>query len=260
MNDTRPPALFVSHGAPTLPLEDAPARAFLSQLGATLGAPRGIVALSAHWETRQPMANASAAPETMHDFSGFPEALYRMRYPAPGDPALAQAVADRLSKAGFAAGTDDGRGIDHGVWVPLMLMYPQARVPVVQVSIQPHAGTAHHHRMGRALRALRDDGVLIFSSGSTTHNLRALDPRPNAQPPQWAEEFSAWIAAAVAAGDTAALLDYRDRAPHAALSHPTDEHLLPFFVALGAGTNDTGVRLHHSYTYGAIAMDVYRFD
>jgi len=260
MSDPRTPALFVSHGAPTLPLEDVPAREFLSQLGATVGTPRGIVAVSAHWETQEPAVNASAAPATIHDFSGFPDALYRLRYPVPGDPALARVVADRLSEAGFAAATETRRGIDHGVWVPLMLMYPQARVPVVQVSIQPQAGTGHHYRIGRALRVLRDDGVLVFTSGSTTHNLRALDPRPGAQPPQWAEAFSAWLNAAVAAGDTAALLDYRDRAPHAALAHPTDEHLLPFFVALGASTNDAGTRLHHSYTYGAITMDVYRFD
>lgn len=260
MSDARMPALFISHGAPTLPLEDVPARDFLRGLGEAMPKPRGVVAVSAHWETEAPTASAVTSPATIHDFSGFPEALYRLRYPAPGDPGLAHEVVRQLADAGIAAGASAERGLDHGAWVPLMLMYPQADVPVVQLSIQPHAGPEHHYRLGRALRGLRDDRVLVLASGSASHNLRALDPRRGAAPPAWVDEFVEWLAATAEAGDAEALIDYRRRAPHAVRNHPTDEHLLPLFVALGAGSEPRGKRLHHSYTYGAIAMDAYRFD
>ena len=250
------PTLFVSHGAPSLVAEQGPARDFLCALGAELPRPRAIVVVSAHWETVAPTVGGAAAFDTIHDFYGFPEPLYRLRYPASGDPTLAERVAALIDAAGFAGRIDARRGLDHGAWAPLMLMYPQADIPVVPLSIQSQAGAAHHYRLGEALAPLRDEGVLVLASGSATHNLRAIG---DGAPPAWAEAFSAWLAARLAAGDVNALLDYRRRAPEAVRTHPTDEHLLPLFVALGAAGGAAGERLHHSYTWGSIAMDAYRF-
>ncbi len=256
------PALFLSHGSPMMALEDGRARRFLASYAGALERPSAILIASAHWETATPRLTASAAPPTIHDFGGFPEALYRLRYPAPGDPALAQRAAALLRDAGFEAALDPQRGLDHGAWIPLQLLYPAADVPVVQLSLQPHLGAEHHYRMGVALRPLRDDGVLVIGSGSASHNLMALDRRAGdtATPPPWVDAFDQWVDEAVGAGDVAALLDWETRAPHAQHNHPSDEHFLPLFVALGAGVpGRPGTRIHHSHTYGALSMDAYAF-
>lgn len=256
------PALFVSHGAPTLPLEDSPARHFISRLGAELVPPKAILAISAHWETDKPAVSAAAQPETIHDFHGFPEALYRLRYPAPGSPELADRVAMLLRERGLTADIDPSRGLDHGAWTPLLLMYPQAELPVTQLSVQPRRDAAYHWRLGEALRPLREEGVLILASGSATHNLREF--RGNnaySEPAAWARAFGEWLASTLEHGRTEDLLDYRARAPEAVRNHPTDEHLLPLFVAAGAGTpGERPKRIHSSYAYGVIGMDAYRFD
>ena len=148
------PALFISHGSPMLALEPSPARDFLAGLGATLPRPRAILVASAHWETAQPEASAPAINETIHDFYGFPPALFAMRYPAPGDPVVAQRAAGMLRAAGFDAEIDPARGLDHGAWVPLSLMYPAHDIPVLQLSIQTPLGPQHHLRLGRAVQAL----------------------------------------------------------------------------------------------------------
>jgi 4,5-DOPA dioxygenase extradiol len=256
------PALFISHGSPMLVLEDGRARRFLTSYAAELERPAAILVASAHWETAEPRLTASAAPPTIHDFGGFPDALHRMRYPAPGDPGLAARACALLRAAGFAAATDPARGLDHGAWVPLSLLYPAADIPVIQLSLQTHRGPEHHYRLGAALRPLRDDGVLIVGSGSLTHNLMALRRQAGdrAPPPPWVSAFDQWVADAVAAGDSAALLAWEERAPHARDNHPSDEHFLPLFVALGAGAPDgRGRRIHHSHTYAALAMDAYAF-
>ena len=244
-------------------LEDGHARRFLTGYAAELGPrPRAILVASAHWETAEPRLTASPAPETIHDFGGFPDALHRMRYPAPGDPALARRACDLLGAAGFPAALDPRRGLDHGTWVPLSLIYPAADIPVVQLSLQTHLGAEHHYRMGVALRPLRDEGVLIVGSGSLTHNLMALrrDGGDHLAPPAWVSAFDQWVADAVAARDVAALLAWERQAPYAQQNHPSDEHFLPLFVALGAGAPEaSGVRIHHSHTYGALAMDAYAF-
>jgi 4,5-DOPA dioxygenase extradiol len=157
------PALFISHGAPTLPLEDSPARRFIEGLGNDLPKPRAILAVSAHWETARPTVSAVERPETIHDFSGFPQALYRLRYPAPGAPDLAQRVVGLLGAKRIVADIDRTRGLDHGAWTPLILMYPQADIPVTQLSIQPDQGPEYHWRIGEALRPLRDEGVLVVA-------------------------------------------------------------------------------------------------
>gem|GEM_PF-78978 len=188
------PSLFLSHGAPTLPLTDTPARTFLQQLGGTLARPKAILVISAHWETAVPTVNVVDRNETIHDFGGFPRALYNLRYPAPGSPPVAARVADLLRAADLECNTDRKRGLDHGAWVPLLLMYPQADIPVLQLSVQPHLGPEHHLRVGRALAALRQEGVLIIGSGSFTHDLSEFRGHdPNDPAPAWVNDFADWV-------------------------------------------------------------------
>ncbi|MEX6725314.1 dioxygenase family protein [Parapedomonas caeni] len=260
------PTLFLSHGAPDLVLTPAPARAFLSGLGTTLVRPRAILVVSAHWMTDSPAVAATARPATIHDFHGFPEPLYRLRYPAPGDPALAGEIASLLAAAGLPAALDADWGLDHGAWVPLLLMYPQADLPVLQLAIQPHRDPRHHFALGRAIARLREENVLVLASGSMTHNLRIIDRRGiDAPEADWARAFADWMAERLTTGDIEAVLDYRARAPFAVQAHPYDDHLLPLFTALGAATGADGTppratRLHASVTYGTLRMDALRFD
>jgi 4,5-DOPA dioxygenase extradiol len=256
------PALFVSHGAPTLPLEDSPARHFLEGLGKALPRPRAILAISAHWNTERPAVSLAKRPETIHDFHGFPKELYRLRYPAPGAPDMAGRAADLLEARGYRVTRDPDRGLDHGAWTPLILMYPEADIPVTQLSVQPEEGAAHHWSVGEALRPLRDADVLILGSGSATHNLGEFGRfRPGDPPAVWATQFGEWLAEVLETRRDPELVDYRKRAPNAERNHPTEEHLLPLFVAAGAATPGTPAkRIHSSYAYGVIGMDAYRFD
>lgn len=256
------PSIFLSHGAPTLPLTHAPARDFLSHLGRSLGKPAAILVASAHWETPSPTITAAAVNETIHDFYGFPPALYRLRYPAPGSVELAEQVSDLLCAEGIASALDRTRGLDHGAWVPLSLMYPEADIPVAQISIQAHLGPAHHLQVGRALASLRRRGVLIVGSGSFTHDLsrfRGAAAIEDAEPPDVAA-FAGWMADALAEPRVCDLLMYRRRAPFAVENHPSEEHILPLFVALGAAGPEPRVEtLHQSTTYGILRMDAYAF-
>jgi len=250
------PALFVSHGAPTLPFENVPARQFLIDLGRDLPRPRRIVIISAHWETATPQITAATRNSTIHDFYGFPKALYDLRYEPPGDPAAAADLAKHLAAAGFAASLDAVRGLDHGAWVPLMLMYPQADIPVLQLSIQPQLGVAHHLALGQALRSLRGD-TLILASGGYVHNLRALDWHGGAEP-DWSARFAAAMDEALMVRRDDTLIGYRSQLPESVRAHPSEDHILPLFVAYGAG--ETTRRLHASATYGSLRMDAYAFD
>jgi len=255
------PAIFLSHGAPTLPLVDAPARDFLAGLGASLPRPTAIVVISAHWETAAPMVNSVAKNETIHDFYGFPKALYEMSYPAPGDAALAERISDLLCAAGLQSSVDTKRGLDHGAWVPLLLAYPGADIPVLQVSVQSHLGPAHHHQLGRALAPLRAEGVLIIGSGSFTHDLRRFRGQAmDAPATPDVIAFADWMDKALREERVSDLLTYRSRAPHAADEHPTEEHLLPLFAAMGAGGEGAkATRLHQSAMYSILRMDAYAF-
>lgn len=255
------PALFVSHGAPTLALQDGPAHRFLQGALDAVAKPTGIVVVSAHWESRTPLLSTAEKPETIYDFGGFDPRLRTIRYGAPGAPELARQAAELLRKAGFAADLDRDRGLDHGAWVPMFLMRPQADIPVTQLSIQPHLDAAHHYAVGKALRSLRSQGVLILASGSLTHNLYEFFGRPvDGAPAAWAATFADWVGEQAARRDRAALLDMQDRAPQFARNHPSDEHLLPFFVGLGAGGDAGDIeRLHASFTHGVLAMDAYAF-
>jgi 4,5-DOPA dioxygenase extradiol len=257
----RLPSLFLSHGAPTLALEDGPAHRFLKALGGEIGRPEAILMASAHWQSDGPVLGMAERPETIHDFYGFPPTLYEIGYPAPGAPQVARRAAAALEAAGVAATTDPDRGLDHGAWVPLMLMYPEADIPVAQVSLQTPLGPGHHLALGEALAPLRDEGVLLVGSGGFTHNLAEFRGQaPDSPAPDWVSEFAEWMAAAIDDHRRADLLAYRDRAPHGARNHPSEEHLLPLFVALGAGGSGARARrLHASITYGVLAMDAFAF-
>jgi 4,5-DOPA dioxygenase extradiol len=254
------PAVFVSHGAPTLAIEQNDTVEFLKRFGEELGRPEAILCVSAHWNTEAPEVSGAETPETIHDFGGFPAELYRMRYPAPGAPNLAGRVCDLLDGAGLPCTISPRRGLDHGAWVPLKLIYPEAEVPVTQLSVQPEMGTAHHFRLGRALAPLRDEGVLIIATGSATHNLSLIGR--GEVPPEWAKEFDEWLYRKITDGALEELLDYRRLAPHATVAHPTEEHLLPLFVALGAGSEGPRARgrsLHRGWTWGSLSMAAYGF-
>ncbi len=255
------PSLFISHGAPTLPLSPSPAREFLAGLGRVLPRPRAILAVSAHWETPTPAVNEVAVNDTIHDFYGFPRALYDIRYPAPGGRELAERVRALLGAKGVTVGVDPTRGLDHGAWVPLLLMYPEADIPVVQLSVQTNLGPAHHLALGRALAPLLAEEVLVLGSGSFTHDLsRFRYHRPDDPSPPDVAAFADWFDEGLRAARVEQLLDYRRQAPYAVQNHPTEEHLLPVFVALGAaGAEPTAERLHSSAAFGVIRMDAYAF-
>ena len=257
------PTLFLSHGSPMLAIRPSPARAFLADLGTSLPRPEAIVLVSAHWESLGgPAVSTAAAPDTIHDFGGFPQALFDIRYPAPGAPKLAARIAALLESEGLAVKTSATRGLDHGAWVPLSLMYPEAGIPVTQLSLMRGATPEAHHRMGQSLRALRDEGVLVIGSGSMTHNLHEFRGQDlDAAAPGWVSEFNRWMQTRLEAGDAGALLDYRAQAPSAARNHPTEEHIAPLFVAMGAaGAQAQARRIHGSFEHSVLSMDAYIFD
>ncbi|WP_079227019.1 DODA-type extradiol aromatic ring-opening family dioxygenase [Pseudomonas putida] len=253
------PSLFISHGSPMLALQPGASGPALAGLANALPRPKAIVVVSAHWESRELLVTSGAQPETWHDFYGFPPALYAVQYPAPGEPALASQVSELLNAAGLPARLDAQRPFDHGAWVPLSLMYPDAGLPVIQVSLPSQMGPALQIKVGQALAGLRREGILLIGSGSITHNLGELDwhAGPDVIEP-WALAFRDWVVERLKADDQAALLDYRKQAPFAARNHPSDEHLLPLFFALGAG--DRFGIVHQGFTLGALGMDIYGFD
>ncbi|HZS69913.1 MAG TPA: class III extradiol ring-cleavage dioxygenase [Burkholderiales bacterium] len=259
---TRLPSIFVSHGAPTLALRPREVGPALRQVALALPAPSAILVVSPHWTSARPIVSGAPQMSAIHDFGPFDPALFDLRYEPPGAPLVARRVAERLSAAGRPTRIDERRGLDHGAWVPLQLMYPHADVPAFQLSLQPGEAPKRQFELGRLLAPLADEGVLLVFSGSFTHNLYEFDPsRPDedgAEP--YVEEFRAWVLERLSANDVPALLDYRRRAPFAERAHPTDEHLLPLFAALGAAP-DSGI-LHHpvrSTTYGVLAMDAFVF-
>jgi 4,5-DOPA dioxygenase extradiol len=255
-----PPALFVSHGAPTFALDPGLLGPKLKQLGERLPDLAALAVVSAHWQTDAVRVMQTAAPETLHDFGGFPEALYRLRYPAPGAPSHASDTVALLKAAGIEASLDDRRGLDHGAWVPLLYLLPKAQVPVYQVSMPFDLDARGALRLGKALKSLRQRGVLVMGSGSLTHNLGEIGlSDPNAT--RYAAEFTAWIRAHIEKRDLQALAEYRRRAPHAERAHPTEEHFLPLLVALGAsGDGDAVTVLDGGMTYGVLSMESYVFE
>jgi len=270
MNTHALPPLFLSHGSPMTALEPGAAGAFFERLGPALvalggGRPKAILAVSAHTLTREPVLLAAARHDTVHDFGGFPDALYQLRYDSPGSPVLAQRVATLLRGAGLPVHVVPEGGLDHGIWSPLRFTFPEADIPVLPLGFPPDWSPARLFALGQALAPLADEGVLVMGTGSITHNLRLLfgATRPPLDAPEIpaSAAFRQWFAQHTAAADWPALLDYRARAPHAVEMHPTDEHLLPFYVAAGAasGTAPASARIHDSLTYGCLGMDAYAF-
>lgn len=255
------PALFVSHGSPMIVLDQSPTRVFLESYAAALPRPKAILVVTAHFEAAQPTLTAAERPPMIYDFGGFPDALYRMLYPAPGAPAVAMRAAELLQQAGFAPRTDATRGFDHGTWTPLKLLYPQADIPVVQLSVDPRRDAHWHFELGEALAPLRDDGVLILGSGSLTHDLSAFFGRRGTggpSPKDYAEAFAAWMAEKIEAGRIDDVLEWAVIAPEALRNHPTPEHILPLFVALGAG-GPKRRRVHQAMDHDVLSMDAYVF-
>jgi 4,5-DOPA dioxygenase extradiol len=255
------PALFVSHGSPMILFEPSPARDFLAGLASHVARPDAILIISAHHDRAEAVVTSGRDLATIHDFGGFPQILFDLRYPAKGDPALADEVVRLLAQAGQRVSRDPARGLDHGAWVPLMLGWPEAAIPIVQLSISSAHPPQWHHRIGQAIAPLRARNVLIIGSGSLTHNLRALvaEGRDHDAPvPDWVSGFADWVKDRFDAGDTDAVLDAVARGPNGRANHPTMDHILPLFTAMGAG-GMPAQRLHHSYTYGVLAMDAYRF-
>lgn len=245
-----------------LAVEDGPAHRFLASWNMLADRPKVILVISAHWEQRGgPAVSITEHPGTIHDFGGFPRELYEIQYAAPGAPEVAEQTVKLLRDAGYDVKVSSSRGLDHGAWVPLRLMYPAADIPVFQVSLISGAGPAEHYRLGAALQSLRAQGVLIMGSGSLTHNLyEFMGHRLDDAAPHWVTDFENWMADALTAGRVTDLMDYRKLAPHAERNHPTEDHLLPLFVALGAaGEQAVASRIHASHTYGILAMDAYAF-
>jgi 4,5-DOPA dioxygenase extradiol len=252
---TTAPLLFVSHGAPTFALEPGLLGPQLQALGAQLEGVRAVLVVSPHWQTRGVGVSTAAAPETIHDFGGFPAALYTLSYPAAGAPEIAAQAAQLLSDAGFATGLVAQRGLDHGAWVPLYHLLPKAQLPVFQVSMPFDLDTEQALKLGRALAPLRAQGVLILASGSMTHNLREFRQGVT-QPAAYVQEFSNWVRSAVLANAVQPMLQYRREAPHAERAHPSEEHFLPLLVAMGAQLEGDAARLiDGGIEHGMLSMD-----
>jgi 4,5-DOPA dioxygenase extradiol len=249
------PALFVSHGAPTAALEDDAYARALGAWARKRPRPRAVVVLSAHAEASGPVrVNAARQPGLIYDFFGFPPALYDLRYPAPGAPDLAHEIASLCADAGLEPVLDARRGWDHGVWVPLRLLYPEADVPIVELSLPVPRTPELLLQMGEVLAPLRDRGALLFGSGGIVHNLRRI--RVDAEAPEpWAAEFGAWVDERLSRLDVEALREYRTRAPHAELAVPTSEHFDPLFFVLGArNARDQVEDVFSGIRYGSLSL------
>lgn len=249
--------MFVSHGAPTLAIEPGKTGQMLAQVAASLPKPDAILVVSAHWDTRVPTVSLAVQPETIHDFAGFPPAMYAKQYPAPGAPVLAQQVVALLQAQAIPVSVHPQRGLDHGAWVPLMLMYPDADIPVTQLSIQSRSTPAEQFALGKALHGLHQQNVLILASGAITHNLsdfftgdREAAPLPYVLP------FADWMAECIQTEQWARMLNYRAECPQARQAHPSEDHLMPLFVAAGSAEGKA-VRFTPENTYGILAMDTY---
>ena len=267
MHQEKMPTLFISHGGPNIITDPSEARDYLESLSTRFEKPKAIVIASAHFEVDDVAAVvADPAPGMIYDFGGFAPELYQMVYPAPGEPELAERVATMLAQAGIKAGIAQKRGYDHGTWTPLKLAFPDADIPIVQVSIDPGQDAHYHYALGKALSPLREEGVLVIGSGHITHNLRAVfgvmrgGAKPDPAMVEAVSSFTDWFADTFEKGDREAILDWKDVAPHAKENHPTDEHLMPIFFAYGAaGEGAEAERVHASRQFGFFAFDSWMF-
>lgn len=252
------PGLFISHGSPMLALEPEQIGPALHRLSINLPQPKAIVVMSAHWESDTLEVSTATRPETWHDFRGFPKELYQIRYPAAGEPELAERIIHLLQEAHLDAHANAIRPRDHGVWMPLLHLYPDADVPVVQISLPMKMTAQQIYQVGQVLAPLRDEQILLVGSGSITHNLAELSwADESAETPEWASTFRNWVVNHLANDDFDAVLAWQD-APYVRRNHPTLEHLAPLFFAMGTGPRFSVV--HSSFSLGALGMDLYRFD
>lgn len=254
------PVLFISHGAPTFALEPGLLGPALNILGQQLSGAKtvkAVLVVSPHWQTRNVTVMTTSSPETVHDFGGFPTALYDLQYPVAGHPKLAAEVSRLLDQAGRVVKVDERRGLDHGAWVPLRHLLPNADIPVFQVSMPMDLDTDSAFKLGKALAPIRESGVMIVASGSMTHNLYEFR-HSGATVQDYAIAFTHWIRQAVTNHDIEGLLDYRQRAPHAVRAHPTEEHFLPLLVALGARSDDETTQvIDAGVANGVLSMESY---
>lgn len=255
------PSIFISHGSPQIIMDKSSAHDFLADLQATTGQPDYIIVVSAHWETNGLKITGSDAPRTIHDFGGFDPSLHRMVYPAPGNPQLAANIQAALQKVGLQIIVDTLRGLDHGAWIPLKLAYPSANIPVLQISIPKESTPSDMYGIGKAIAPLLGHNGLLIGSGSFTHNLYEFKGQNlDAIPEKWVLDFADWMHQKITENDIESLLDYRRLAPFAKENHPTEEHLLPLFAAIGAaGEAMSSSTLHRSYNHSILAMDAYSF-
>ncbi len=253
------PALFISHGSPMLALDAGAVGAALQRVASNLPKPQAIVVMSAHWQSQQLEVSTGHLPETWHDFRGFPTELYQIRYPAAGAPDIADYIIEQLNHAHLDARPNAIRPRDHGVWMPLLHLYPAADIPVIQISIPLHYNADQLAYIGQVLSALRQEQILLIGSGSITHNLAELSwQQPHAATPNWASEFRNWIVHHLSNDDHEPVFSWKTQAPHAIKNHPTDEHLSPLFFTMGAGERFSVI--HSSFAHGSLGMDIYRFD
>lgn len=253
------PSFFIAHGAPSLVIEKHAYTEFLIELGRSLPRPRAIVIFTAHWESKVQTVSSVVQYETIYDFSGFSDELYRMKYPAKGDLALSLEIQRLFREEGIESVLDDQRGLDHGAWAPLQLLYPEFDIPVVALSVNLKLTPEEHYRIGRALEPLREQNVLVLGSGGTVHNLRKLD-WSDGEPKEWAILFDEWLGEQLETWNAEALFDYENRAPHAMEAVPTAEHFVPLLLSMGAGDQSrTAKLLHRTYQMGTLSLSCWMF-
>jgi len=261
MNKEKQPAFFISHGSPMLAIDNSETAQFLSKLGQTIAPPKAIVVFSAHLDIADDVIITSGnKPDLIYDFYGFPQPLYEIKYPAPGSPVLANKMATILKAGGVSPRLDSTLGWDHGVWMPLYLMFPEANIPIVQISISSALGSKHNYTIGNLLASLREEGVMFIGSGGISHNLRELfsaQPTPNRE--KKVDMFTSWVAEQLEQKNPEALVNYMDEAPYVLFNHPTQEHFLPLINILGSTKNEKVSRIHNAIQNEVLALDAYQF-
>lgn len=256
--ETVMPGLFLGHGSPMNIVADNAFTQRLKLLGQELPVPKAILVISAHWLTRGTFVSAAERPITIHDFYGFPDELYEVEYPAPGTPGGAKITAELLAR--FAAELDAKRGLDHGAYSLLVHMYPQANVPVFQLSVDRALPLEDLIQVGKQLQALREKGILVIGSGNIVHNLKAMSPEEDAPVPDWAEEFDARVMNMLDRGDALALAKYQDWGKVALMAHPSNDHFLPLLYAAGLRKDsEQALYLHEGFAHGSISMRCLQF-
>ncbi|QCJ41242.1 dioxygenase [Bacillus sp. S3] len=256
------PSLFIAHGAPLLAIENNEYTKFLTELGQSLPRPKAVVLFSAHWESNVQKVSTVDQYSTIYDFGGFDEALYKIQYPAHGDQLLSKEIEELFTESGVPFEMDSQRGLDHGAWVVLRLLYPNADIPIISMSVNSRLTPKDQYKIGKALSGLREKDILIIASGGTVHNLRAVKWIDNGQADQWALEFDDWLAHHLDKWDLPSLFNYDTLAPNAEYAVPPygSEHFIPIFYALGAADDQQkATLLHRSYRYGNLSHSVWQF-